>query len=134
MSVHPLNAKSLLDVFGNAEVIALNQDAMGVQAFRASVVDGVEYWYKPLDQGDWALMILNRNPAPHAVKIDWASLHVQDEMSNRMASFGLAHYDLRDLWTGRFVGNTGNKPFVASVPGHDVLLLRLSRRAVRSPY
>jgi len=127
-------SKETKAILTNAAVIALNQDAMGVQAFRASVVDGVEYWYKPLDQGDWALMILNRNPAPHAVKIDWASLHVQDEMSNRMASFGLAHYDLRDLWTGRFAGNTGNKPFAASVPGHDVLLLRLSRRAVRSPY
>jgi hypothetical protein len=52
---------------------------------------------------------------------------VRDDLSKRSAAFGQPNYlyKLRNLWTGRFVGNTA-KALTTEVPGHDVLLLRLS--------
>jgi alpha-galactosidase len=126
-------SKETTAILTSKSVLAINQDGLGVQAFRQLVVDGVEYWFKPLMDGDWALMILNRNAGPHTINLDWKTQHLNDEVTNRMASIGLARYDLRNLWTGGFAGNTA-RPLSAMVPGHDVLLLRLSRRSVRSPY
>lgn len=114
-------------ILTNKSVLALNQDALGVQAFRHSVSDGVEYWFKPLADGDWALMILNRNKTARALSIDWTQLALKDEISGAVAAPGVTRFELRDLWNGRFAGNT-LKALQTTVPGHDVLVLRLSRR------
>ena len=43
--------KATLEILTNPEVIALNQDKLGVQALRYSAKDGVEVWFKPLSGG-----------------------------------------------------------------------------------
>jgi len=118
-------SKQTASVLMNREVIALNQDPLGVQALRHASRDGVEFWFKPLAGGDWALMVLNRNPSPRAVSFDWAAEPVRDELSQRDAGFGKTRYALRDLWQGRDAGRT-DKPLRAELPGHDVLVLRLT--------
>jgi alpha-galactosidase len=118
-------SKQTAGVLMNREVIALNQDALGVQAFRHAARDGVEYWFKPLSGGDWALMVLNRNAAPRAVSFDWAAESVRDELSRRDAGFDKTRYALRELWQGRDTGRT-DKPLRAELAGHDVLVLRLT--------
>jgi alpha-galactosidase len=109
----------------NRGVIAVNQDPLGVQAFRHSAKDGVEIWWKPLENGEWALMVLNRNTGPRQVAIDWKAETVNDALSRRDAAFDKTSYSLRDLWTAKSAGTTA-KPLDAQVPGHDVLLLRLT--------
>jgi alpha-galactosidase len=118
-------SKQTAAVLTNREVIALNQDALGVQALRHAARDGVEYWFKPLSGGDWALMVLNRNAAPRAVSFDWAAESVRDDLSRRDAGFDKTRYALRDLWLGRDAGLT-DRPLRAELPGHDVLVLRLT--------
>jgi alpha-galactosidase len=118
-------SKQTAAVLTNREVIALNQDALGVQAFRHAARDGVEYWFKPLSGGDWALMVLNRHAAPRAVSFDWAAESVRDELSQRDAGFDKTRYALRDLWQGRETGRT-DQPLRAELAGHDVLVLRLT--------
>ena len=112
-------------VLTQREVIALNQDALGVQAFRHSARDGVEFWFKPLAGGDWALMVLNRNATPRSVSFDWNAEVVRDELSGRDAGFGKTRYALRELWRGRDAGQTG-QPLKAELPGRDALVLRLT--------
>jgi hypothetical protein len=70
---------------------------------------------------------LNRNKDARKIKFDWKAENVNDDLSKRDAAFGKTRYSLRNLWTGRAAGNTG-KPLSAELPGHDVLVLRLSTR------
>jgi alpha-galactosidase len=108
-------------------VIAVNQDALGVQAFRHSVQDGVEFWLKPLENGAWAFMALNRNKESRAIKFDWKAENISDTSSKRSIGADGRGYNLQDLWRNISVGTT-RKALVADVPGHDVLLLRLTAR------
>jgi len=123
-------SKETTAVLTNVSVIALNQDVFGVQAFRHAVRDGVEYWFKPLDKGEWALMVLNRNKDVHQATFDWKVEDVRDDLSKRSAEFVKTRYRLRNLWNGEFMGNTA-KSLNAAVPGHDVLVLRLTPLARR---
>ena len=119
-------SKATTAILTNKSVIALNQDAAGIQAFRHAARDGVEYWFKPLALNEWALMVLNRNKDSRVASFDWNAEDVRDALSGRTAAFGksITLYKLRNLWNGQFVGNTA-KPLKAEVGGHDVLVLRL---------
>jgi len=118
-------SKETTAILTNKAVIAVNQDSLGVQAFRYAARDGVEYWFKPLALGEWALMVLNRNADARPAGFDWKTENVSDDLTKRALDFSRAHYDLRNLWTGKSAGNT-RKPLAAQVPGHDVLVLRLT--------
>ncbi|MFZ2987083.1 glycoside hydrolase family 27 protein [Ideonella sp.] len=119
--------KETLAVLSRRDVIAVNQDALGVPGWRQSAVDGLEVWFRPLAGGDWAVMALNRSTQPRRLALDWAKLKVNDPVSGRDAALASLRYDLRDLWTGRASGHTGS-PLSAEVPGQDVLMLRLTPR------
>ena len=56
--------KETLDIVLNREAIAIDQDSLGVQGLRHKVADGVQYWLKPLMNGDWAMCMLNTNKVP----------------------------------------------------------------------
>jgi alpha-galactosidase len=118
-------SKETAGILTNKSVIAINQDSLGVQAFRYVARDGVDYWFKPLAGGDWALLVLNRNKEPRHVSFDWKAEKVSDELSKRDAAFAQTNYKLRNLWNGRFVGSTA-KALAAEVPAQDVLMLRLT--------
>jgi len=49
------------EILTNKEVIAANQDPLGIQGFRYASKDSLETWIKPLKGGDWAIIFLNRN-------------------------------------------------------------------------
>jgi alpha-galactosidase len=120
-------SKSTSAILTNKLVIAVNQDPLGVQAFRHSVRDGVEYWFKPLENGAWAFMALNRNQESRTIDFDWESEKVFDDLSKRSIPAQGPGYSLRDLWRNATAGTT-RKSLVADVPGHDVLVLKLSPR------
>jgi alpha-galactosidase len=120
-------SKETAAILTNEAVIALNQDRLGVQAYRHSAEDGVEYWVKPLADGDWAVMILNRNKNARAIDLDWKQMPLKDDIAGAVVAPGVTRFELRNLWNGVFAGNT-LKPLQTTVPGHDVLVLRLARR------
>jgi alpha-galactosidase len=111
----------------NPGVIAVDQDELGVQGFRALDEGDLEIWYKPLVAGDWAVCILNRGTAALAVEVDWREHHVADGLSDRRTAFDTTVYRIRDLWSGDDLGTTG-EPLVTEVAGHDVLMVRLVRQ------
>jgi alpha-galactosidase len=113
-----------LQILDNKEVIAVDQDALGIEAFPYSTNDSVEAWFKPLSGGDWAMCAVNRNPAARTFSFDWQSADVADKFSHREAGFATATYTLQNLWSGQAAGTT-KTAWSAEIPGHDVLLLRL---------
>jgi alpha-galactosidase len=119
-------SKETRDILTNREVIAVNQDALGVQGFQYSAKDNIEVWFKPLTGSDWAMVILNRNTSARNVSFDWKTEKLADALSKRDARFDTTEYSLRDLWTGRDLGTT-RRALSADVPAHDVLMLRLKK-------
>ena len=114
-------------ILTNRDVIAIDQDSLGVPGFAyESTLDGLEVWFKPLAGGDWAMAILNRGLTPRAVTFDFRHESVGDDISKRNAEFDKVTYQVRDLWARRDLGTTA-RPLVATVPSHDVLLVRLRR-------
>ena len=113
------------DILMNKEVIAVDQDSLGVEGFKYSSADSLEIWLKPLVKGDWAICFLNRSLSAKHVAFDWQKENVVDSLSARDAMFGKIVYSIRDLWTKKNIGTT-KRTLAADVPGHDVLMLRLT--------
>lgn len=107
----------------NKDVIAIDQDRLGIQGLRLKNEGDIQYWFKPLEGGDWAFCILNIGEAPATVTIEWASLEVDDELSGRRTDFANVNYRARDLW------NTSAKPFTTLVKGKG----KLRRQMVQNP-
>jgi len=111
------------------DVLAIDQDPLGIQAFKYRDDGDMEIWFKPLVEEDWAMLVLNRGDKPTAIGFDWAHESVVDDLSGREALFDRGRvFRIHDLWTEKDLGTTG-QPLAATIPAHDVLMLRLERLA-----
>lgn len=118
--------KNTLKVLTNKEVIAINQDSLGIQGLKHEVIDSVEFWLKPLKNGSWAICYLNRSTETKKFTINWNELNVNDDVANRQFKPKDNLYNIRNLWTKKNIGKT-NKAMSASIEGHGVLMLKLSK-------
>ena len=113
-------------ILTNKEVIALDQDPLGVEAFRYYAFDGIEVWVKPLANNELAVCFLNRSDHTQTVSYNWAAHMITDKVSGMSFDFGQTIYKLRDLWEKKDVGTTG-KAFSQTIPSDDVVVLRLTK-------
>jgi len=111
-------------ILTNREVIAVDQDPLGIQGFRHRKSGDLEVWVRPLAEGDWAVVFLNRGREPIDVRFDWRAETIEDVQSHRRVDTAVTKFRLRDLWAANERGDTA-APFAASVPPHDVVMLRL---------
>jgi hypothetical protein len=81
--------QALMDIFGNADIIALNQDPAGNQAVLAYDADDVQILVKTLASGEKALAIFNRGIAP--VDADLTAEHLKFRNDAKVT--------LTDLWS-----------------------------------
>lgn len=109
----------------NKDVIAVDQDALGVQGLKVATQDSVEVWFKPLAGGDWAFCLLNRSTVDKEYSIHWQKFNFDDEVSKRSTNFYNTTYAIKNLWTKKSEGNTMKDKKVL-VPAQDVVLYRLS--------
>ena len=112
-------------VLTNADVISINQDALGIQALKYKADNGLETWFKPLENGKWAVCFLNRNTEPVKFNFDWAANIVNDEFAKRTFDSNKTSFTMKNAWTGKKQGST-KKALTAEIPGRDVLMLILS--------
>jgi len=112
------------NILTNKEVIAVDQDSLGIQGFKYSSGDSVEVWFKPLQNNEWAACFLNRSLKIKQISFDWNKENVIDTISGRKINSQSNLYKIRNLWTKKEVGNT-EKILNAEVPGHDVLMIKL---------
>jgi len=120
-------SKETAAILTNRPVIAVNQDGLGVQAFRHSARDGVEFWLKPMTDGAWAFVALNRNAEARKASFDWKSESIRDPLSRRELDARQASYTLHDLWKNAAAGTT-RRAFTMEIPGHDVVMVKLTPR------
>ncbi len=111
-------------ILTNADAIAINQDSLGIQGFKFADKDSVETWFKPLKDRGWAVCFLNRSKEEKEIVFDW-STKVYDDFSKRDLNAGEIQYTMYDVWAKKSLGKA-KKTLKKTVPGHDVLMLRLS--------
>jgi alpha-galactosidase len=113
-------------VLTNKEVIAINQDPLGVEALKYRNRDSLLIWFKPLQNDNWAVCFLNRSLKPKQIEFDWQNEIVNDTLSKRELNSKATTYKLRNVWLGKDIGDT-KQPLKATIPPHDVLVIRLSK-------
>lgn len=82
---------SLMDVFGNADIIAINQDRAGHQAVAAFDSDDLQIFVKTLASGEKAVAVFNRSAEPLDVDLAARLMRYRDDTP----------VTLTDLWTKR---------------------------------
>ena len=113
-----------LAILTNKNLIAVNQDKLGIQGFKLTVEDGVEVWVKPLSDGAWAVTFLNRTELPKTINFDWKKHPIKNADFGFDADFAKNTYQLQDLWKNKSAGST-KKNFTAAIIAHVVITLKL---------
>ncbi len=101
------------ELLTNPEVIAVDQDNLGVQGHRVWQEGMLEIWMKPLADGSQAVGLFNRTESPLEMKLDLKTIGVQPFAT------------VRDLWERKNLGLIGDA-FSAMVPKHGVVMLKVS--------
>lgn len=118
-------SKETIATLTDKEVIAVDQDSLGVQAYLYQQKDSIDTWIKPLSNNEVAICFLNRSKSPVAFTYDFKQNPVTDTVAKTQINFQTSTYTIRDLWMKKELGTT-NKPLSATVQGHDVLMLKLT--------
>lgn len=137
-------SKETLDIIKNKAMIAVDQDSLGVQGLKYRDDGDIEYWFKPLSGGDWAMTVLNRGAEPYKCTINWKDFDFTDQLSGRSTGFGKTVYTYKNLWApvpanakeAKAAAKASAKaltlaPLTVTIPSHDVLSLRLSPKPVK---
>lgn len=99
----------------NKEVIAVDQDPLGVAASRVWKDGDAEIWVRPLKGGGRAVLLFNRGTSAKTIDVSWEALNYPANLPVK----------LRDLWQhkdlGQAVGHTG-----AKVAGHAAVMLTMT--------
>ena len=118
------------EIVMNKEIIAVDQDTLGVQGIHYCDEQGLEFWFKPLAGGDWAMTILNATKAPVTYELNWQRFNLTDkEVSHLSTAFNTTVYKVRNLWAHKDEGKTPTKDKVwkkLTIPSRDVISYRLS--------
>ena len=114
------------DILTKKDVIDVNQDPLGIQGFKYSTWDSVETWVRPLQNDEWAVTFLNRSVKPKQIQFNWTSEVISDTLFHRELNTSTTEYRIYDLWQNKDLGKT-KRPLKSTVPGHDVLMLRLRK-------
>ena len=115
-----------LAILTNKAVIAIDQDRLGVQGLRFKREGDLEYWFKPLQGGDWAFCILNRGSEDCTVSIDWTDFCFTDSISGMSTGFDKLTYSAVDLWDRNAPVIKTDNNLQLTVNTHDVKIFRLS--------
>lgn len=114
--------KETIEILANKEVIAVDQDSLGQQARRFMDMGDHEIWAKPLSNGEIAVCFLNRTDHEWKLDYNWKKdvMYFASDVN-----IYKNEYTVRDLWKHKDIGTTASNTKY-SIPGHGVLMVRLS--------
>lgn len=118
-------SKQTKEILTNKAIIAIDQDPLGIQGFKFADTDSLQTWFKPLQNGDWAVCFLNRSSRVRQVYFNWKQELVIDKLFNYAIDRN-SNYRLLNVWTGKDDGTTAN-PLSAMLQPHDVIMYRLKK-------
>ena len=103
-----------LEILTNKEVIAINQDPMGIQGTRYKKDSRKEVWAKPLADGSYAVVLFNRNILPRNISFKFSDLKLEWNKAK-----------VRDLWRHENLGFF-NDSFQVKVEGRSAVMVKIS--------
>ena len=104
----------IAEILTNREVIAVDQDPLGLQGRRVRREGDSDVWAKQLADGGRAVALLNRGASPAQLSVSWNDIGYPARLPA----------SVRDLWAKKDLGKrTGS--FSATVPGHGVVLVKV---------
>ena len=113
-------SRETLAILTNREVIAIDQDRLGIPGTHWLKSGDLEMWFKPLDRGEYAFCMINRGSKTVSFDQDF-KVTINDHHAIDSS------YLIRDLWKLKFIGNT-HENLKGSLGPHDVLLIRLTKK------
>jgi alpha-galactosidase len=103
-----------LETLTNHEVIALNQDSLGLQAKKVIDKGDLEVYAKPLSDGSWAVALLNRGGTTAIMSLDW----------KKDLGLDWSNVTIRDLWKHQDF-KMDKESYTTEVIGHEAKVLRV---------
>jgi len=107
-----------LNLLGNDEVLALDQDALGKQAVRVATVGAVDIYLKELEDGSKALGFFNRDSTTQTINF------------NKFTYLGFnGRQHVRDLWRQQDLPDVVDlmkNPLPVTIPAHGVQLYKFT--------
>jgi alpha-galactosidase len=104
-----------LAIFGNKDVIAVDQDTLGKMGTVVSSANGLDVFAKPLSNGDTAVALFNTTTVPSTISTTAAAVGMTSP---------LPIYTLKDLWSKQVTETAGT--ISAFVPAHGTVMYRVS--------
>ncbi|ANH83049.1 alpha-galactosidase [Niabella ginsenosidivorans] len=103
-----------LSLLTNREVIAVDQDAAGIQGQRVAAdrEKETEIWSRPLGDGSIAVGLFNLSDNLQELSIDWKQLHLNGKQR------------VRNIWQQKDLG-VYSKNYTSEVPAHGVVFLKI---------
>jgi alpha-galactosidase len=103
-----------IDLLGNREVLAVNQDVLGKAAGRLSSDGWTEVWARPLEDGTMAVGLFNRGPVPVSMSVKLSDLGLSGSQPARL------------LWTQKDAPPV-SEAFTTTVTRHGAVLVKIGK-------
>jgi len=104
----------ILEILTNTQAIAIDQDRLGIQAYKYMDQQSKQIWVKQLANDEWAICYHNSGESAMTMRINWGHY-----------AFLKGEHEVFDVWQDRSIGTTAQNREIP-IPSHDVLLLKLS--------
>lgn len=103
-----------LSLYGNKDVIAVDQDSLGKQGTEISSSGGLHVLTKPLANGDVSVVLFNENSSAATITTSASAVGLPTASS----------YRVNNLWSHVISSTSGS--IAANVPGHGSVMFRVS--------
>ncbi|MDP4282259.1 MAG: glycoside hydrolase family 27 protein [Bacteroidota bacterium] len=109
-------SKETTEILTNKEVLAIDQDSLGISATRWMKYGDLEIWFKPLSKGEFAFCFFNRGSQP---------VSFNEDMKTTIRKYTIdGSFRIRDLWKHQDIGTTKDN-LKGTLAPHEVLMIRL---------
>jgi alpha-galactosidase len=102
------------DILTNKELIAVDQDPLGVQGRRVERKGDLEVWSKQMSDGSRAVALLNRGSESSRITASWTTLGYPESLPA----------SVRDLWAAKDQGISKGS-YSAEVPSHGAVVVKI---------
>jgi alpha-galactosidase len=104
-----------LGILTNKEVIAVDQDSLGMTGVKVRDDGDLEVWVKQMGNGDRTVVLFNRGLSTENIMVSWEEMGYPKHLKA----------NVRDLWQHKDLGEFAEN-FSAEVPSHDAVMIRVS--------
>jgi len=117
----PTMTGTVRDVLTAPEVIAVNQDARGVQGYKVFVDGKLEVYNKPMADGTTAVLLLNKGRETADITVTWDMIGLSGKQP------------VRDLWERKDLGKFNDSFTAKGLGEHGNMMLKIGKRGKQLP-